>query len=57
MAQLLHRVRTVVRALGNAGAIRNVESELAAVAQARAAVDSLAARLAEQELRPVLDAA
>jgi len=57
MALLLDRVRTVVEALGNAGAISNVESELAAAAQARAAVDSLAARLAEQELRHFPDAA
>jgi hypothetical protein len=49
MAQLLNRVRTVVRSLGNQGALRNVEAELAATAQARAAVDHLVARLAEQE--------
>ena len=53
MAQLLARaraaVRTVHRVVGNEGAVANVQSHLAAAAEARAAVDQLAWRVALAE--------
>jgi hypothetical protein len=53
MAQLLARARAAVRSLhravGNEGAVVNVQTHLAAAAEARAAVDRLAWRLALAE--------
>ena len=49
MALLLARVRSAVRSLGNEGAVINVRTHLAAAAEARAAVDQLAWRIAAAE--------
>ena len=46
MAELLSRVRSAVRSLGNEGAVANVRSDMAAAADMRAEVDRLAQRIA-----------
>jgi hypothetical protein len=49
MAQLLDRVRTVIRSFGNEGAVDNVQSDIARTAKNREAVDLLEQRLAAVE--------
>ncbi len=46
MTRLLTRLRSTYRSLGNDGAVANVRTHLAATAEARAAVDRLAWRIA-----------
>ena len=46
MLQMLNRIRTAVRSLGNDGALANVVAEMAQAAAARQAVDQLELRLA-----------
>ena len=46
MVQMLNRIRTAVRSLGNDGALANVVAEMAQAAAARQAVDQLELRLA-----------
>ena len=46
MAELLSRVRSAVRSLGNEGAVANVRSDMAAAADMRAEVERLEQRVA-----------
>ncbi len=57
MTQLLDRVRTVVRSLGNEGALANIRSDMANAAENRAAVDQLVQRLAVTEAGRIARAA
>jgi hypothetical protein len=46
MAELLERVRSAVRSLGNDGAVANIRSDMAAAAHMRQEVERLERRMA-----------